>query len=339
MARFGNRFISHKNVVKLGTPAKFGLDQPFERVQEQPALGQALDTQMTARRGIILSGGRGTRLHPLTLAVSKQLMPVYDKPLVYYPLSVLMLADIREILLITNPEDVESFRRLFGDGSQWGLSISYAVQPQPGGIAQALIIGRDFIKNRPSALILGDNIFYGDGLSALLQTTAARRNGASVFAYWVEDPERYGIVEFDAGMRPTALVEKPRNPTSNYAVTGLYFYDTEAAEIAASLKPSRRGELEITDLNNHYLARGELHVERFGRGYAWLDAGTHDSLIEASLFIQTVEKRQGLKIACPEEIAFRKGYIEREQLEKLATKLGSTEYGRYLKRLAATEHF
>jgi glucose-1-phosphate thymidylyltransferase len=294
---------------------------------------------MTARRGIILSGGRGTRLHPLTLAVSKQLMPVYDKPLIYYPLSVLMLAGIREILLITNPEDVEPFRRLFGDGSQWGLSIEYAIQPSPGGIAQALIIGKDFIKDRPSALILGDNIYYGDGLSTLLQTTTTRETGASVFAYWVEDPERYGVVEFDAAMKPTALVEKPKNPKSNYAVTGLYFYDTEAARIAASLKPSARGELEITDLNNHYLAKGALHVERFGRGYAWLDAGTHDSLIEASLFIQTVEKRQGLKIACPEEIAFRKGYIERDQLEKLAAKLGSTEYGRYLKRLAATEHF
>jgi glucose-1-phosphate thymidylyltransferase len=292
---------------------------------------------MTARRGIILSGGRGTRLHPLTLAVSKQLMPVYDKPLIYYPLSVLMLAGIREILLITNPEDVESFRRLFGDGAQWGLSIDYAVQPSPGGIAQALIIGRDFIKDRPCALILGDNIYYGDGLGNLLLTTATRENGASVFAYWVEDPERYGVVEFDAEMKPTALVEKPKTPKSNYAVTGLYFYDTEAAEIAATLKPSTRGELEITDLNNHYLARGTLHVERFGRGYAWLDAGTHDSLIEASVFIQTVEKRQGLKIACPEEIAFRKGYIERAQLETLAEKLRSTDYGRYLKRLAASE--
>jgi glucose-1-phosphate thymidylyltransferase len=294
---------------------------------------------MTARRGIILSGGRGTRLHPLTLAVSKQLMPIYDKPLIYYPLSVLMLAGIREILLITNPEDVEPFRRLFGDGSQWGLSIEYAIQPSPGGIAQALLIGKDFIGGRPSALILGDNIYYGDGLSALLETTATRETGASVFAYWVEDPKRYGVVEFDADMKPTALVEKPKNPTSNYAVTGLYFYDSDASRIAASLKPSARGELEITDLNNHYLAKGALHVERFGRGYAWLDAGTHDSLIEASLFIQTVEKRQGLKIACPEEIAFRKGYIERDQLEKLAAKLGSTEYGRYLKRLAATEHF
>ncbi len=294
---------------------------------------------MAARRGIILSGGRGTRLHPLTLAVSKQLMPIYDKPLIYYPLSVLMLAGIREILLITNPEDVEPFRRLFGDGAQWGLSIDYAVQSTPGGIAEALIIGRDFVRNRPSALILGDNIYYGDGLSTLLQTTARREHGASVFAYWVEDPERYGVVEFDAGMKPVALVEKPQIPKSNYAVTGLYFYDDQAADIAASLKPSARGELEITDLNNHYLAKGTLHVERFGRGYAWLDAGTHDSLIEASVFIQTVEKRQGLKIACPEEIAFRMGYIERAQLEKLAAKLGATHYGRYLKRLAATEHF
>ncbi|HET7086156.1 MAG TPA: glucose-1-phosphate thymidylyltransferase RfbA [Rhizomicrobium sp.] len=292
---------------------------------------------MSSRRGIILSGGRGTRLHPLTLAVSKQLMPVYDKPLVYYPLSVLMLAGIREILLITNPEDVESFRRLFGDGAQWGLSIDYAVQPSPGGIAQALIIGKDFIQDHPSALILGDNIYYGDGLGALLQATASRKTGASVFAYWVEDPERYGVVEFDAAMNPVALVEKPRAPKSNYAVTGLYFYDADAPRIAASLQPSARGELEITDLNKHYLAKGALHVERFGRGYAWLDAGTHDSLIEASLFIQTVEKRQGLKIACPEEIAFRKGYIERTQLEKLAAQHGSTDYGRYLKRLAASE--
>jgi glucose-1-phosphate thymidylyltransferase len=271
----------------------------------------------------------------LTLAVCKQLMPIYDKPLVYYPLSVLMLAGIRDILLITNPEDVEPFRRLFGNGAQWGLNIDYAVQPAPGGIAQALIIAKDFIRDHHCALILGDNIYYGDGLSALLQTTSARQHGASVFAYWVEDPERYGVVEFDAAMNPVALVEKPRSPKSNYAVTGLYFYDTEAAEIASSLKPSSRGELEITDLNNHYLARGALHVERFGRGYAWLDAGTHDSLIEASLFIQTVEKRQGLKIACPEEIAFRKGYIEHAQLEKLAMKLGSTDYGRYLRRLAA----
>jgi glucose-1-phosphate thymidylyltransferase len=289
---------------------------------------------MTPRRGIILSGGRGTRLHPLTLAVSKQLMPVYDKPLIYYPLSVLMLSGIREILLITNPKDVETFRRLFGDGSQWGLSIDYAAQPSPGGIAEALIIGRDFIKDRPSTLILGDNIYYGDGLSELLQTTAKRETGASVFAYWVEDPERYGVVEFDGAMKPTALVEKPKNSKSNYAVTGLYFYDTEAADVAASLKPSARGELEITDLNKHYLAKGALHVERFGRGYAWLDAGTHDSLIEASLFIQTVEKRQGLKIACPEEIAFRSGWIDRAQLEQLATSLSSTGYGHYLRRLA-----
>jgi glucose-1-phosphate thymidylyltransferase len=292
---------------------------------------------MVERRGIILSGGRGTRLHPLTLAVSKQLMPIYDKPLVYYPLSVLMLAGIREILLITNPEDVEAFRRLFGDGAQWGLNISYAVQASPGGIAEALVIGRDFIDGRPCALILGDNIYYGDGLGTLLQRTAQRETGASVFAYWVEDPERYGVVEFDSSLRPTALTEKPKNPKSNYAVTGLYFYDSQAAEIAASLQPSARGELEITDLNKHYLSRGQLHVERFGRGYAWLDAGTHDSLIEASLFIQTVEKRQGLKIACPEEIAFRQGYIDRAQLEKLAAKLASTEYGRYLMRLASSE--
>lgn len=294
---------------------------------------------MTARRGIILSGGRGTRLHPLTLAVSKQLMPIYDKPLIYYPLSVLMLAGIREILLITNPEDVDIFRRLFGDGSQWGLSISYAAQPAPNGIAQALIIGEEFLQGQPCALILGDNIYYGDGLSALLQKTTQRESGASVFAYWVEDPERYGVIEFDADMKPTALVEKPKNPKSNYAVTGLYFYDGDACRIATSLKPSARGELEITDLNRHYLEMGKLHVERFGRGYAWLDAGTHDSLIESSVFIQTVEKRQGLKIACLEEIAYRQGYISRTALEKLAAQFSSTEYGRYLKRLAAAEHF
>lgn len=293
---------------------------------------------MTARRGIILCGGRGTRLHPLTLAVSKQLMPIYDKPLIYYPLSVLMLAGIREILLITNPEDMEIFRRLFGNGSQWGLSISYAAQPSPGGIAQALLIGADFIRNEPCALILGDNIYYGDGLSALLQKTAARESGASVFAYWVEDPERYGVVEFDAEMKPAALIEKPQRPKSNYAVTGLYFYDGEACGIAASLKPSARGELEITDLNRHYLEKGKLHVERFGRGYAWLDAGTHDSLIESSLFIQTVEKRQGLKIACLEEIAYRQGYIDRAELEKLAAQLSSTDYGSYLSRLTKSEH-
>jgi glucose-1-phosphate thymidylyltransferase len=292
---------------------------------------------MVERRGIILSGGRGTRLHPLTLAVSKQLMPVYDKPMVYYPLSVLMLAGIREILLITNPEDVESFQRLLGDGAQWGLNISYGVQPAPGGIAEALIIGRDFIKGRPSALILGDNIYYGDGLSTLLQKAFQRETGATVFAYWVEDPERYGVVEFDTDLKPTALIEKPKNPKSNYAVTGLYFYDAQATEIAASLKRSARGELEITDLNNHYLSKGQLHVERFGRGYAWLDAGTHDSLVESSLFIQTVERRQGLKIACPEEIAFRQGYIDLAQLEVLAGRLASTAYGRYLMRLARSE--
>jgi glucose-1-phosphate thymidylyltransferase len=294
---------------------------------------------MTARRGIILSGGRGTRLHPLTIGVSKQLMPVYDKPLIYYPLSVLMLAGIREILVITNPEDLESFRRLFGDGQHWGLSIQYAVQPTPGGIAQALLIGEEFLDGHPSALILGDNIYYGDGLSTLVQATADRETGASVFAYWVEDPERYGVVEFDSDMNPVALVEKPQNPKSNYAITGLYFYDSDAPKIAATLKPSPRGELEITDLNKHYLAQGNLHVVRFGRGYAWLDAGTHDSLLEAALFVQTVEKRQGLKIACPEEIAFRKGYIERSQLEQLAAKTASTEYGRYLGRIANTEHF
>ena len=248
-----------------------------------------------------------------------------------------MLSGIRDILLITNPEDVETFRRLFGDGSQWGMRISYTAQPEPGGIAQALIIGEEFLQGEPCALILGDNIYYGDGLSALLQKTAARDCGAAVFAYWVEDPERYGVVEFDADMKPIALVEKPKSTKSNYAVTGLYFYDGEACQIARSLKPSARGELEITDLNRCYLELGKLHVERFGRGYAWLDAGTHDSLIEASLFIQTVEKRQGLKIACLEEIAYRQGYIDRAALEKLAAQFSSTDYGRYLKKLATAE--
>lgn len=288
---------------------------------------------MQERRGIILAGGKGTRLFPLTLSVSKQLMPIYDKPLIYYPLSVLMLANIKDILIITNPGDTEPFVRLFGDGSQWGLNINYAVQPAPEGIAQALLIAKDFLDGRPSALILGDNIFYGDGMGAMVKAASQRAQGATVFAYWVDDPERYGVIEFDDAWQPTKLSEKPKQPKSNYAVTGLYFYDESAPAIAESLKPSDRGELEITDLNAHYLERKQLHVERFGRGYAWLDAGTHESLLEASLFIHTVEKRQGLKIACPEEIAHRMGFIDDAQLEQLANNLKSNEYGEYLLRL------
>lgn len=286
------------------------------------------------RKGIILAGGRGTRLHPLTLATSKQLLPVYDKPLIYYPLTTLMLAGIREFLIITTPEEIDQFKRLLGDGRRWGIKLSFAIQPRPGGIAEAFLIGRDFLGGSPSALILGDNIFYGDNLRAMLQNSAKRARGATVFACWVEDPERYGVIEFDSGYRPLRIVEKPREPKSNYAVTGLYFYDGRAVDAVRELKPSARGELEITDLNQWYLDRGELYVERFGRGYAWLDAGTHDSLLEASQFIQIIEKRQGLKIACPEEIAFLQGFIDAEQLLKLAEPLKSTAYGQYLIRQA-----
>jgi glucose-1-phosphate thymidylyltransferase len=285
------------------------------------------------RKGIILAGGTGSRLFPLTHATTKQLLPVYDKPLIYYPLSTLMMAGIREIAIIVKPGDEERFRDLLQDGSQWGLELHYITQPKPEGIAQALTLSRDFLAGGPSALILGDNIYYGDGLVALLQASAARESGASVFAYWVQDPERYGVVEFDAGWAPTAIVEKPANPRSNYAVTGLYFYDGEAPDIAASLTPSARGEIEITDVNRVYLERGQLHVERFGRGYAWLDAGTHDSLLDASTFIQTVEKRQGLKIACPEEIALSFGYIDEAQLQRQVDRLGSGEYALYLREL------
>jgi len=286
------------------------------------------------RKGIILAGGRGTRLYPLTLATSKQLLPVYDKPLIYYSLTTLMLAGIREILIITTPEQIDQFKRLLGDGRQWGVELSFAIQDHPGGIAEAFLIGREFLAGGPSALILGDNIFYGSSLRTLLHETAEQSQGATVFASWVDDPERYGLVEFDSAFRALRIVEKPPVPKSNYAVTGLYFYDAHAVDIVREMRPSARGELEISDLNQRYLERGELHVRRFGRGYAWLDAGTHESLLEASQFIHVVEKRQGLKIACPEEVAFIEGFIDAEQLLRLAEPMKDTAYGRYLIRQA-----
>ena len=288
-------------------------------------------------KGIILAGGSGTRLYPLTLASSKQLLPVFDKPLVYYPLSSLMLAGIREVLLITTRHDQPSFRRLLGDGAELGLDLHYAVQDRPDGIAQALLIGRAFLAGEACALALGDNLLYGDSLGAVLQEARTRTVGATVFAYWVKDPERYGVVEFDAAGAPVALVEKPRAPRSNWAVTGLYFYDHEAADIAAALPPSPRGELEITDLNAAYLRLGRLHVERLGRGYAWLDAGTPASLLQAGVFVQTIQERQGLQIACLEEIAYRMGFIDTEQLLRLAHRLRNTELGAYLSKVAGSE--
>ncbi|HSX61166.1 MAG TPA: glucose-1-phosphate thymidylyltransferase RfbA [Tahibacter sp.] len=289
---------------------------------------------MTTKKGIILAGGSGTRLYPLTQVVSKQLLPVYDKPMIYYPLSVLMLAGIRDVLVINTPHEQALFRQLLGDGSQWGLSISYAAQPSPDGLAQAYHIGADFVGTDPSCLILGDNIFYGHGFTDVLRRSAARTQGATVFGYYVHDPERYGVAEFDASGRVVGLEEKPTAPKSNYAVTGLYFYDGRAVDYARSLKPSARGELEITDLNRCYLEDGSLMLEKLGRGYAWLDTGTHDSLVEASNYIETIENRQGLKVCCPEEIAFHNSWIDADQLRSLARPLAKNGYGRYLLQIA-----
>jgi glucose-1-phosphate thymidylyltransferase len=285
---------------------------------------------VSARKGIILAGGSGTRLYPITRAISKQLLPVYDKPMIYYPLSVLMLAGIREVLIINTPHEQALFRNLLGDGSQWGMKIEYAVQPSPDGLAQAFLIGREFLDGSPSCLVLGDNIFYGHGLTELLHSANARQDGATVFGYWVRDPERYGVAEFDTSGKVVGLEEKPARPKSNYAVTGLYFYDERVSDFAAGLKPSPRGELEITDLNRCYLEDGSLQLEKMGRGYAWLDTGTHESLVEASMYIETIEKRQGLRVCCPEEIAYFNGWIDEASLRGLAQQLAKNGYGQYL---------
>jgi glucose-1-phosphate thymidylyltransferase len=291
---------------------------------------------MTQRKGIILAGGSGTRLYPITQAISKQLLPVFDKPMIYYPLSVLMLAGIREVLIINTPHEQQLFRKLLGDGSQWGMKIEYAMQPSPDGLAQAYLIGREFVAGKPSCLVLGDNIFYGHGLTELLKNAAAQGHGATVFGYWVKDPQRYGVAEFDAAGKVIGIEEKPVQPKSSYAVTGLYFYDGRAPEFAAGLKPSSRGELEITDLNRCYLEEGALQLERLGRGFAWLDTGTHESLMEASNYIETIEKRQGLRVCCPEEIAYLNGWIDAAQLRDLARPLAKNGYGQYL--LSVLEH-
>lgn len=292
----------------------------------------------SGRKGIILAGGAGTRLYPVTTTVSKQLLPVYDKPMIYYPLSTLMLAGLRQILVISTPYDLPRIQALLGDGSQWGLALQYVVQPSPDGLAQAFILGRDFLGDAPSTLILGDNIYYGSDLAIKLQAAAAGDSGATVFAYHVTDPQRYGVVAFDGARRPLSLEEKPLHPKSNYAVTGLYFYDNQVCDIAAGLAPSPRGELEITDINRHYLERGELHVEVLRRGTAWLDTGTHDSLLDAGQYIAAIQKRQGLKVSCPEEIAWRMGYIDTAQLQRLAGPLAHSGYGEYLLRLVQEEH-